>query len=113
MAAETLTQKLFRLWHSSLTNDEIEEALGIGSTKLASLAKFHKLEKRKTLRLANNEQPWPGDPTPEEIQAEIAAIQADWSEDERLKRFQGKKRVAFIAPTYGYDGRTSAFDRKE
>jgi hypothetical protein len=108
---ETKTQILFRMWHSPATNEEIAEALGVNVTKLALIAKQHKLTKRKHPRFFDNENPRPGDPSPEEILAGTAEVQADWSEDERLKRFQGKRRVAYIAPAYGYDGRTAAFTR--
>jgi hypothetical protein len=111
MDGETQTQKLFRLWHGPLTNEEIEAELGLNTRQLADLARRHKLSKRKHPRFVDNENPRPGDPTPEEILAGIADVQADWSEDERLKRFQGKRRVAYIAPAYAYDGRVSAFRR--
>jgi len=107
---EKTTQKLFRLWHSSRTYAEIAEELGITTNKLMRLAHRHKLGKRKHPRYFDNENPCPGDPSPKEILAGIAAVQADWSEEERLKRYRGKRRVAYIAPTYGYDGQTTEFN---
>lgn len=111
MNEETQTQKLFRLWHGPFTNEEIAEELGVSRSKLGALARQHKLKPRaNTIAPIDNENPRPGDPTPEEILAGIAAVQADWNEDERLKRYRGKRRVAYIAPAYAYDGRTTSFN---
>lgn len=110
MEPETITQKLFRLWHSSLTNAEIATELGVTASRLTLLAHRHKLEKRKHPRYFDNENPRPGDPSPEEIRNGIAAVQADWSDEERLKRYRGKRQVAYITPAYGYDGRTASFN---
>ena len=109
MNPEKNTQKLFRLWHSSKTNAEIAKELGITASKLTRLAHRHKLGKRKYARSFDDRYPRPNDPSPKEILAGIAAVQADWSEEERLKRYRGKKRVAYIAPTYEYDGHTPTF----
>jgi len=110
---ETRTQKLFRLWYGPLTNEEIAEELGVSPYKLTLLAKQQHLPKRAHPRYVDNGNPRPGDPTPDEIRAGIAEVQADWSEDERLKRFQGKKRVAYIPPQYEYDGRAVVFNNME
>lgn len=110
MAEETPTQKLFRLWPGPLTNAEIAEKLGVSLSKLGALARQHKLKPRKKLTPVDNENPQPGDPSPEEILAGIAAAQAAWSKEERLRRYQGKRRVAYIAPSYEYDGRTISFN---
>ena len=110
MEPETTTLKLFRLWHSAFTNAEIAAELGVTIHKLTLLAHQHKLEKRKHPRYFDNENPRPGDPSPEEILAGIAAVQADWSEEERLKRYRGKRRVAYITPAYAYNVNTSAFN---
>jgi len=110
MAEETPTQKLFRLWHGPLANAEIAEELGVSLSKLIALARQHKLKPRNKPTPIDNENPRPGDPDQHAIRQALAEIQAKWSEEERLRRYQGKRRVAYIAPSYEFDGRTASFN---
>jgi hypothetical protein len=110
MKPETQTQKLFRLWHGPLSVTEIAKELGISISTLVARARRHKLGSRiKFEDDTEDAGPLPKDPTPEEIRAELAALQAEWSEEERLKRFQGKRRVAYIVPQYDYNSRNGLF----
>jgi len=109
MTKETPTQKLFRMWYGPLTNAEIAEELGVSLSKLGALARQHKLKPRNTPAPVDNENPRPGEPDQHEILQTLAEIQAGWSEEERLRRYQGKRRVAYIVPKYEFDGRVAAF----
>jgi len=40
------------------------------------------------------------DPTPEEIEAACRAIQAGWSDAQRLSRATGPERVPWVAPEW-------------
>lgn len=105
------TQKLFALWATTMTADEIQKELGISHNKLYSLARHHKLPhrhipKKSKSRIRSRES----DPTEEEIAQRAAEIRANWS-DQEYERRAGKKSSQWQAPAYTYAATTNTFEK--
>ena len=79
--------KLFRLWHSPLTNEAICAELGCVSSTLSKLGKVYGLPPRTHIRGQFNHK---DDPTIEQIIERAAAIRATWSVEEEKKRRVGE-----------------------
>lgn len=97
---------LFRLWHSDIPNRELAKRLNVAVSTLWDIRKKHGLPPRKR---EQNKKP-EIDPTPAEIEASCAAIQAGWSARDRKARLCGGGTVSWRPPSYSnYDRRTSTF----
>ena len=83
-------KKLFRLWNTKKSSQEVADALGIGRSRLFFLARRYGLQKRpqdvSTCQRIN-------DPSPEEIAERAAFVRSFWSEEELERRACGAKRV--------------------
>lgn len=104
---ETDLPKLFELWASPMTFDEVQKALGVSHSKLYRLAKRHKLPLRARMAQDRKNAREP-DPTAEEIAQRAAEIRAGWSEQEHERR-AGKRTAMWEAPEYVYEANTSTF----
>lgn len=79
--------KLFRLWHSPLTNEAICAEFGCVSSTLSKLGRIYGLPPRTHIRGQYHQK---DDPTIEEIIERAAAIRSTWSAEEEKKRRVGE-----------------------
>lgn len=107
LKVDTLT--LFRLWNSSLRNDELADALGAPRGSLHYLAARYKLPKRNPALRAKRTGEKQTSPTPEEIAERAAAIRATWSEEEHERRRVGRRAQQWQPPAYAFARRDVAF----
>lgn len=101
---------LFRLWNSTMRNDELCEALGISRGVLWSLRDRYKLPVRaKACRAPAGTESHQPDPTPEEIAERAAMVRRSWSaSEEERRRCHGPSR--YRLPAFAFDGRDTSFN---
>jgi hypothetical protein len=73
--------KLFRLWHTDLTNEALAREMGVSRKYLWQVRKRYGLPERKHKRNTNIK-----DPTQDEIREACARIRERWSNEERERR---------------------------
>lgn len=103
--------KLFQLWRTSMTADEIQFELGIGHNKLYQLVKKHKLPRRPPIKEEPTERQ-PKDPTEEEILARAAEVRKRWTAQDHEKRRVSKTQSVWRVPTYTYEPKQDRFTER-
>lgn len=100
--------KLWRLWHTEMTNAELCRALGVARSTLDVLRMRYKLPRRKFERkppcdyVENN-------PSAEEIAERAAEIRAGWPEGEAEKRMVGRRSRRWEMPAFAFKPREHSF----
>lgn len=74
----------------------------ITNAQIRAIQREHGWPERPRVRMEANIKRCP-DPTEQEIQQRIAQVRNGWTEEVRLSRYQGPKRVEYKAPEYSLD----------
>jgi hypothetical protein len=93
--------KLFRLWHSNMTNEAICAELGVVASTFSRLGRVYGLKPRTHIRARFHQK---DDPTIEEIMERAAAIRESWSPAEERRRRVGESQGRVELANYVYCG---------
>lgn len=102
-------KELFRLWHTTMRNDQLAAALGVTRGNLASLRDRFGLPVRDfALRAPMGNASHKPDPTEDEIAERAAQVRMSWSREEEERRWCHGRRGVTVQQ-FAYNGRDVAF----
>lgn len=100
--------ELFRLWSTTISNEELARAIGIARSTLDIIRMRYGLPKRRLERRRPSELA-EFNPTPEEIAERAAQIRAEWPEGEAERRMSGAMPKRWKLPSYAFQPREHSF----
>lgn len=98
--------KLFRLWHSPMTNEAICAEFGCVSSTLSKLGRVYGLPPRTHIRGQYHQK---DDPTPEQIAERAAIERSKWTPEEEKKRRVGEVQGRVELRNYIYSETSRSF----
>ena len=85
-------EKIEALWYSRHSNDELQELLGVTEYQLWMAKRVYGLPRRPSVP--------PDDPDEATIAERCLEVQANWSPEERARRFVGGRGGQVTMPSY-------------